>query len=60
MDESSLKHFIEYLADVKETLSCRHRLGMARPHTRLISHQEANHNPSQHNLPIKHHKHTKT
>jgi len=32
---------------------------MVRPNTRLISHQEADHNPSQHNLPIKHHKHMK-
>ena len=44
----------------EKTLSSRHGLGMVRPNTRLISHQEANHNPNQYKLTTKHQQNTKT
>ena len=47
MDENSFENSIEHMASVRETLSCTHKLGVARPNTRLNSHQTANHIRSQ-------------
>ena len=44
----------------EKTLSSSYKMGVVRPNPRLVSHQEANHNPSQPKLTTNHQQNTKT
>jgi len=52
MDEILLEHLIKDVTGVGETLIWKHKLGLVRPTTRLISHQKVNYNLSQANLQL--------